>query len=301
MANENDSLAPAEVYAAPTHHRRFHVPVLVWVLLVAIAAVGGYFAGHSAKAPAVEELVGPKTLSGQTSLTEEELDDVVATYTYGNQSYSVTAREAIAHESSLDALRNADGSYAMPSAESVLSAARTAVLMREVEAQGITVSDEELLAYAEKTFGASDIASLAGAYTMDEDAVRERLRESCALAKLRESVTPDAGSEPSAPAKPADDKKNEKTAEYAAYIIELAGDEWSTEKGGWVSNDGPFSTALREYDVRSDAASYVAAQTAYNVAYQLYSDSITAASTQWTEYVNKLLCEAELTFSTMVM
>lgn len=300
MAGGTGSLAPAEVYSAPKHGRKRGVPVLVWVLLIAVAAVCGFFVGRGFKGEEPME-VGVETLAGHTSITEAELDGVVASYRYDGETYNLTAREAMAHESSLDALRNADGSYAMPSAESILSAARTAVLMRDVEAKSITVSDEELASYAEETFGTSDIASLASTYTMDEEATRERLRESCALAKLRATVEPQAGAEPAAPAKPADDKKSEPTAEYAAYIIALAGDEWNAEQGSWASEDGPFATALREYDVRSDRASYAAAQTAYNVAYQLYSDQIASGSTAWTDYVNALLCDAELTLSSLVM
>lgn len=298
MANETGSLAPAAVYEPPKRRQSFRVPVWVWILLLVAGTLAGFLAGRSmhSRGPAAA-----KMLAGHTSISENELDGIVATYDYDGASYTVTAREAIAHESSLSALRNSDGSYAMPSAESVLSAARTAVLMRDVEAHGITVSDEELLAYAKDTFGTDDIASLANTYTMDEESVRERMRESCALAKLRSEVLQAPETEPVEPAKPADGNEDEPTADYAAYIIALAGKEWNSEKGTWAADDGTFAVALKEYDVRNDSATYAAAQTAYNVAFQLYSDQITGSSTGWTAYVNKLLCDAELTLSTMVM
>jgi C_GCAxxG_C_C family probable redox protein len=97
---------------------------------------------------------------------------VVGTYTYDGEVYEITAREAIAQQSSLDGIRISEGTYAMPAAESVLSAARTAVLMKDVEGHGITVSDEELLAYASETFGTDDIASLANTYGMDEETAK---------------------------------------------------------------------------------------------------------------------------------
>ncbi len=302
MADESPSLAPAEVYASPKRQRGFHVPILVWIALVLLAAFGGYYAGQS---KAVDS-ASTQTLARKMSITTDELDGVVATLGYEGADLSITARDAIAQESSLDALLNDDGSYAMPSAESMLSAARTAVLMRDAEAHGIEVSDEELLAYTAATFGTDDIASLANAYTMDEEAVRERLRESCAIAKLRALVVADPGEAPAAPAAPEANEEGEQgerdsaSADYAAYIISLAGDEWDAEKGAWAPGNGPYATALKDYDVRADSATYEAAQTAYNVAFQQHSDAITAATTQWTDYVNGLLCSADLKLYSIV-
>lgn len=297
MAKKSPSLAPAEVYTPASPRRGSRVATFLWIVLVLAAAVGGYCLGHFVLSDSLDS----GALGGKTSISEDELDKVVATYRYDDEVVSITAREAIAHESSLDALRNADGGYAMPSAESVISAARTAVLMRDVEAHGITVSDEELLAYAAETFGTSDLASLAASYTMDEAAVRERVRESCAIAKLRAEVVPSSGEGPVAPTEPEDGDVQTASADYAAYIIALAGDEWDSERGTWVSDEGPYGNALKGYNVRPDSATYEAAETAYNIAFQLHSDALTAGTTQWSDYVNAQLCEAELALSSLVM
>lgn len=302
MAQQNGAgLTPADVYAPPQRKRGSRIPTLIWLILVAAAVAGGFYAGR--ELPILQEdeaeQVNFGDLGGKTSLSEEELDKAVGSYVLDGEVRMVTAREAIAQQSSLEAAKNSDGSYAMPSAESVLAAARTAVLMGEVERREITVSDDELVAYAQETFDTDDLASLAAAYTMDEETLRARLGESAALAKLRAEVVSDPGDAPQQPAEPEDGDRETASSEYAEYIIALAGDEWDAEAGNWASFDGTFATALHDYDIRSDSAPYSAASTAYDVAYQLYSARVTSANTQWTDFVNGLLCEAQLAVSTL--
>ncbi len=289
------SFAPAGVYAPSARRRGSSLPTPVWLALIAVLALGSYMLG---KLQAGGADYG--TLGGKIQISESDLDAVVGTYTYDGEVYEITAREAIAQQSSLDGIRISEGTYAMPAAESVLSAARTAVLMKDVEGHGITVSDEELLAYASETFGTDDIASLATTYGMDETTAHDRLAESAAIAKLRKEVVGEQAAEPAAPAKPADDAADQATADYAAYIIALAGDEWDSERGVWASDEGAYATALKEYDVRADAATYDAAQTAYNVAYQKHAADINAAKIKWSDYVNTLLSEANLALSSIV-
>ena len=304
MANaSNESsenpLAPAEVYVAPQRKHGSRIPTLVWLLLLVAALAGGFYVGHYVVVEP-DDGVSFGALANKTSITEAELDSAVATYVIDGEVFEVTAREALAQQSSLDAARNADGGYIMPSAESVISAVRTALLMRDAEAKGITVTDEEVVAYAQETFGTDDLASLAAAYTMDQETLTNRLRESATMAKLRVAVVGEAPEAPQAPAAPEEGKEAEPTADYAAYIIGLAGDEWDAEHGIWSEEGGDYATALKDYDVRADAATYDAAQTAYNVAYQLHSVAVTSASTQWTEYVNTQLSTASVALSSVV-
>lgn len=272
--------------------------VVLWLLLVLAAAAGGFYAGRML--PATPAGLSVAAMGGKVAITEDELDATVATYTYEGEECQVTAREAIAQVSSLDAVRNSDGTYAMPSAESVLSAARMAIIARDVEARGITVSDEELTAYVSETFGTEDIPGMAAAYNMDEETIRARLQESAAMAKLRAEVVTVPEADPEEPAAPGKGKEREAKKEYADYIIALAGDEWDAEGDVWAADDGPYATALKEYDVRNAGASYEAAQVAYTVAIQLRSEASTSASTQWTAYVNDLLAKADLHLASMV-
>lgn len=290
------SFPSAEAYPQKAGLRGSRVPTLVWIVLLLIALILGLFVGHFV----LREAVSFGSLNGVTTIPESKLDDTVATYVYEGETYKISARDAIAQSSSLHAVMNADGDYLVPSSESILSAARTQILMREVEARGITASDEEMLAYAVSTFGTDDIASLASAYGMDESTMRDRLRESAAIAKLRAEVVTPAQDAPAQPMPPEDGDPGAVSADYAAYIIGLAGVEWDGAQGIWASPDGPYATALQGYDVSNEAASYEAAQVAYNVAYQQHSGAQIAQATEWTNFVNERLCKAKLAMSSLV-
>ena len=287
--------AQAQAYGAP-RRRGSRIPTLVWLVLLLAAAIAGLFVGHFV----LRERMSFGTINGKTTIAESDLDNVVATYTYEDEVYEITARDAIAQASSLEAVKAGEGMYFVPSAESIISAARTAILMRDVDERGITVSDEERAAYATANFGTGDMAQLAMVYSMDEATVRDRVRESACIAKLREQVAPaGVATAPTPPAEPADGNPYAASADYANYIIALAGAEWDATRGTWASFDGPYATALKEYDVRADSATYVAAQTAYNVAYQLSGASSDTAAATWTNYVNERLCKAKLAVSTL--
>lgn len=288
--------AQAEAYGAP-RRRGSRIPTLVWLILLLLALIAGLFVGHFV----LSERMSFGTINGKTTIAEADLDDVVATYTYEDEVFEITARDAIAQGSSLDAVRSADGSYLVPSTENIISAARTAILMRDVEERGITVTDEELVAYAASTFGTDDIASLATMYSMDEATIRDRLRESASIAKLRAQVAP-APAEVAAPTPPTAPENGDPyaaSADYANYIIALAGAEWDATRGTWANYDGPYATALKEYDVHGDSATYAAAQTAYNVAYQLSGAGNDTSGATWAAYVNERLCKAKFAVSSL--
>jgi len=258
---------------------------------------------------------------GKTTLTEAELDTTVGTYVSGGKSVAITAREVIEQSSSLESAKDADGNYAVPTADTVLTVARNKIIAGEAENRGITVSDEDLSSYAEETLGTSDIDSIASSYGMDAETVKSLLRQSAQMTKLRDDVVDaelsDAPESPSLPdyattkedgtslsteeLEAAQNEANKKpTAEYAAYIIALAGDEWDAEKGTWAADDGKYATALAEYEVTADAATYEAAQAAYYVAYQDYSAAQSEVSEQWTKFVNELLSNSSITISTLM-
>ena len=291
----NDELKPATLYSAPQKKRGSRIPTLVWLLLLIAAFVGGGYLGLTMRSS-----VDFGALDNVTSLTEQQLDKPIGTYVIDGETFEITARDAIAQQSSLEAMRNEDGTYAVPSTESVLAAARTAVLMREVEARGITVTDDELVTYAQETFGTSDFAQLGTTFSMDEETLKARLRESCATAKLRSLVVSEPVAAPEPPTPPEEGKEGELMSEYADYIINLVGDEWDSAKGDWASPDGTYAQALHDYEVKADGSTYDAATTAYNVAYQLYSANTTSPEVQWTEYVNTLLAKAKFSVSTIV-
>ena len=249
---------------------------------------------------------------GKTKLTESELNNTIATYSYKGKNVNVNARQVIEQSSSLESAKDSDGNYAVPSADTVLSYARNAIIGEEAKSRNINVSDDDLKSYAEEMMGSSDFASIASSYGMDENTVKETLRQSAMMKKLRDEVVKndDAGEAPEAPKAPEGANSEDQAArdaamktanaDYANYIIKLAGDEWDAEKGAWKSADGPYATALAEYQVTKDSATYEAAQAAYYVAYQDYSTKQSDISTQWTDFVNGLLANASIQVSSLV-
>ena len=278
------------------------VATLVIGLLIGFFALGGGSAGGSLN---------------KTTLAESELDTAVASYSYNGKSTNVTAREVIEQNGSLDSAKDDEGNYAVPSADNVLSYARNKIIAAEADAKGIEISDDDLTAYAEEMLGSSDFESIATSYSMDVDTVKELLRGSAKMNKLREQIVggEDGGTAPESPTAPevkteegqSDEEKqaaqdaanNAPTKEYADYIIKLAGDEWDKDKGKFKSEDGPYATALAEYEVKKDGASYNAAQAAYYVAYQEYSTKQTEVSEKWTDYVNELLGNSSIDIFTL--
>lgn len=244
---------------------------------------------------------GSSSLAGKTTVSDNELDTVCATYTYNGKSNTITVRDVIEQNGTLDAAKQEDGTYAIPSAEYAINAARTAILNAEVESRGIEVSEEDAAAYAETALGTSDFDAIASTYGMDADAVKELVMENCRLNTLREEVI--GGTLPEAPTAPTtaeEGKEDEVTKEYADYIIELAGDAWSKKKGEWKDPEGAFATALDGADFSKDGASYNAAQSAYYAAYQLYSEKQTEMSQKWSDFIGGLMSQASIEIGTLI-
>ena len=249
---------------------------------------------------------------GKTKLTESELNNTIATYSYKGKTVNVNSREVIEQSSSLESAKDTDGNYAVPSADTVLSYARNAIIGEEAKSRNLSVSDDDLKSYAEEMMGSSDFASIASSYGMDENTVKETLRQSAMMKKLRDEIvkSDDSAAAPEAPKAPEGANSEDQAArdaamktanaDYANYIIKLAGDEWDAEKGAWKSADGPYATALAEYQVTKDSATYEAAQATYYVAYQDYSTKQSDISTQWTDFVNGLLGNASIQLSSLV-
>ena len=244
---------------------------------------------------------GGSSLTGKTTLSEADLNAVVATYTAGGKGYDITARQVLESAGSLDAAKQADGSYAVPGASSILAFAQNAIVEREIENKGITVSDEEIAAYAEEQLGSSDYASIASTYGMSEDQIKSIMKTNAATKKLYDSIVGEVSATmPEAPTAPAEGAEDTPTAEYGAYIVKLLGDEWDSSKGTWARKDGPFYAAMGEMDFKADSATYSQAESAYYVAYQQYSQQASTQSGKWTEYINGLMSNASIQINTLI-
>ena len=263
-------------------HKYFIAGALVAVI---VAGVSGYFLGSGG--------FGSKGVSAPV-FAESELDATVATWKFKGASHKISAREAIESQYSLDSVKDEDGNYPAPSADAVLSYVRNRILLEEASKQGIELSDEDLSSSAEASLGTSDFSAIADQYGVSEDQAKQIVREQGTIQKLYQSVMDDAPAMPKAPAEPESGDENEAKAEYAAYIIDLAGKEWDAEAGTWAKLDGAYATALAGEEITPGSATYAQAQKAYAVAYQQYMLESQGANAKWTSYVNELFGEADV-------
>ena len=255
------------------------------LVAVIVAGVSGYFLGSGG--------FGSKGVSAPV-FAESELDATVATWKFKGASHKISAREAIESQYSLDSVKDEDGNYPAPSADAVLSYVRNRILLEEASKQGIELSDEDLSSSAEASLGTSDFSAIADQYGVSEDQAKQIVREQGTIQKLYQSVMDDAPAMPKAPAEPESGDENEAKAEYAAYIIDLAGKEWDAEAGTWAKLDGAYATALAGEEITPESATYAQAQKAYAVAYQQYMLESQGANAKWTSYVNELFGEADV-------
>jgi hypothetical protein len=268
-----------------------------WLGISAACLVAGLLLGHFV----IGGSASGADFAGKTTVAEAELDNTLATYTLNGQSHTLSVREVMESAGTLDDFLSEDGTYKLPSSETAVNAARTAILNSEVESRGIEVSADEVAAYAEQNLGTSDFEAIGQTYGMDAAAVEKLITDNCRINALREQVIgTDLPVAPEAPATAEEGKEDEVTKEYADYIIALAGDEWDAEKGAWVDEASPYATALDGADFSKDGASYNAAISAYYVAYQVYNEQSATLSQQWTDFLNGLLSSASIQVGTLV-
>ena len=241
-------------------------------------------------------LVLPSTAT-PASFTEEELDTVVGVYSYGGGAHEITARQAIEDSMSLESDLLADGTYAAPSADLIMAYARNRILDELVQQEGITVSDEELAAYALQTLGTDDIATIAQYYGMGEDQARAILTEAAAVVKLRDQVVGQLPAAPQAPTAPVDGDTAAALDSYGSYILDTVGAAWNAESGTWADSTSAYAQALPDFD--GGAATLEQAQAAYYVAYSVYQQAAAQQLAQWQSYANDYLGDATVQIYTL--
>lgn len=297
-AKAGDDLEAAAAPKASILDKLATLGVPAWLGIAAACLVLGLILGRFALGGSAAGI----KLNGKTTVSEAELDNAYASYTYNGKTNTISVREVIEQNGTIEASKTEDGTYTLPSAEYAVNAARTAILNSEVDARGITVSDEDIAAYAEEALGTSDYDAIASTYGMDADAVKDLITENCRLNALREEIV--GGKAPTMPESPAEaeeGKEDEATKDYADYIIKLAGDEWDAEKGTWAKEDSAYATALADYKVTKDGASYNAAQAAYYVAYQVYTEKSNEITESWNNFLNDLMSKASIQVGTLVL
>ena len=300
VSEENRETAETVPTEAPKNEiaKKLSLPIVIGVAAAALVVgllVGAFLLGGT----------GGSAIIGKSVVSEGELDSPIASYSYQGKNDSITVREVIEQSTSLEAAKDKDGNYRVPTADAALGVVRNKLLVAEAERQGITVADEDIVEYAATSFGTDDFEAIAASYQMDVDSVKALLREACLMAKLREAVAPaQVSAMPGSPTPPSSDDEDARavpTKEYADYIIALAGDEWDAKKGTWASKDGPYASGLADaYEITAKGATYEAAMAAYYIAYQLYAQESAEADAEWAEYVNSILDNATIEVYTLL-
>ena len=238
----------------------------------------------------------PTPIAG--TLQESQLDTVVGTYRYQDDTYSITARDAILGTKSLESVRNADGSYQAPSTDMIVSYARNDILARLVRDNGIEVSGEEVAAYARELVGTDDMNAVASYFSMDADQAQQIVSEAAAVRKLREQVVGTSAAALQPPTYPADGATEVGNADYATYIIGLLGSNWDSASGTWANTSNPYYDVLKDKVFAPGSASYDAAQAAYAVALEQVG-STDSARAAWTTWLNQYLDEGSIAVATL--
>jgi hypothetical protein len=277
------------------------------ILFVLIALVAGTALGTFVVAPllpagsvsSVTRLFTP--VRGHASVGEADLDKTLGTYVCNGVRTEVTVREAIEQNTSVETARNSDGTYDIPSADTVLAIARNRLLLQEAESRGITATDADVVAYAKEVWQTEDVAVIAASYGMTEDKARAFLGESATIKKLRDVVAAQTPAQKTVPpTAPEAGKENEPMQTYADYILALMGDEWDAKGNTWAREDGPYHERMKNFTISNDGATYSAAQEAFAVAQTLEATANQQDSTAWTSFVNGILADASIEINTLV-
>lgn len=263
-------------------------PVALAVLVagIVIALIIGFFVGK-----------GGFGQGGNASaiLTEAQLDDTVASYTFKGKTIKVTAREALESMYSIEMFANEDGNYPHPSLEMISTYIRNQILLDYAQNEGIEATQEEISEYAMQILGTDDLAAISSAYQLSEERASQTLKEAVILQKLYESIVPPfEGEPPVAPVEPAEGDEDVATAEYAAYIIDILGDAWDKDADTWANTENDFYALLGEEEFNSEGATFNQANMAYYVAYNKFMGDQSGDQQAWHDFCNEVYADANM-------
>lgn len=259
-------------------------------LVVAVAVGGGVTYG-------VSHAMGPKALDRTTMSANDAQGVVLASYSYKGQRHDVTAKDVL----DWSGYSNGDDqSYDVPPASSVLSYVQTEVLSKAAEDEGLSVSDDDIQNYLNESYGGTSLSDAAKGANLTEDQMRSYLSNYIIQQKLYDKVVGDDAknlkSEPAGPSTPGDGNYDNKTKDYADYVVNLAKSmgEWDDSKGTF-SDGSKIGDSLKDTDFSTDGASYNEAAAAYYAAYQEYQPQAQAVAGKWKDYQNNVFKDVVLT------
>lgn len=251
-------------------------------------------------------VIGPgSTAANVTNLNEttaksDQLSQIIASYTYKGKNYTVSLQDAVNY---LGGTTNENGDYEMPSTDEIVAFARSEIVNLEAQNANIEATDEEVTDYIKDYFEVEDISELEQ-FGYNQDQIKDLARRNVMLDKLQTSIIGEKRyEEPKYPTPAEDGKEDEATTEYADYIKSLAGDAWTGDKWADTEDGKAFSEAFGAEEGATfdgSTANYKAANVAFQVAYQKYSQLASEQTLKWTEYTNDLYKGSTITVATLV-
>lgn len=238
-----------------------------------------------------------KMISGKTSLTEQDLSAVVATYTYNGKKTTVTAEDVMKATSGLNSMKTGDNEYKIPSTEDTIMYARNNVLVQIAKDRGIKVEDPDIEQYASTNLGTNDMETLATNFGMSLDDLKNVVRDSVYVQKLYDEVTKvdtSAADEVEPPTPPTDENASpdDKNADYGKYVADTLGDLWNSDEDTWAKTEGEVYDRLKDEGLSSKEASYNQAQAVYSAVVAAKTAEATEAddkspSDKWSDFMTE--------------
>lgn len=249
------------------------------------------------KGAKVTEDDGRELVSG--TVAADALDAEMVRYSYGDDEVSLSVRDVITMTGSLESMRDeATKRYSVPSAEKALEAVRNDIVRRDAERHGIEVTDGDVLGYVSDTYGVATVDELSQQVGLSDEETERQLRERLVIKFLKEDVVGEKELLPLVePPAPDDGDPETLNGVYAAYIINLAGDEWDVEGNRWRSDESAFAKALADTPFDGGLASYDMARKAYDVVRQRNEEIQRTIDGAWSDYINDMFRQATVTLS----
>ena len=235
---------------------------------------------------------------GSYSLSDDQLGSVLAVYQYDGTRHEVTARKALLYSYGFLERGNQGGSYVTPSASRVNACVLQEVLASEARSKGMTVSDEDMVAYLKTNLAVSDIGGAAGLLGVSADEAKAYLEEEVLVRQLRSEIFAESG-EQAAVVEPPEESGD--VVAYGAYVIGLLGDEWDAATSDWARQDGPFYSVMGGEEFDGERATYEQALQAYSVASAQAQAASIGEGSAWGAYTEKVRSRVSVAFPRLLV
>lgn len=235
---------------------------------------------------------------GTTTVNSQQTNEVIGTYRYHNASNGISIEDLV---NAGYANQNEDGTYSMPSTESVVAYARAQILRQCAKEANIEITDEDITKFAKDNFGVSTVDEMSELFNMTPEQVKSLVEDSLLETKYRESIVGETNTAPAMP-----DEVEEggdttaKSKKYLDYIAEVAGDKFDKKTAKWADKDSDLAKATADVTIDTDGASYDAAIAVYNQIYSDYATKQADLDAKFKEHMNDIYKDATIEVGTMV-